>query len=112
MTDDTQLWLLLAGAVAGTYVWRGLGVILASRIDPDGAAFQWITAVSYAMLAGLIARMVLLPVGPLTDAPLVFRVVGIAVGLAAFFLFGRRLLVAVGLGLLVFSSLVAAFPQG
>ena len=60
------------------------------------------------VLAGLIARMVLLPVGPLNDAPLAFRIVGIAVGLAAFFLLGRRLLVAVGLGLLVFTALVAA----
>ena len=108
MTDpgDIELWLLLLGAVAGTYLWRGLGVIFASRIDPQGPAFQWITCVSYAMLSGLIARMIFLPVGPLTEVPLSYRVTGIVAGLAVFFLFRQRLLPAVGAGLLVFIALI------
>ncbi len=108
MTDpgDIELWLLLLGAVAGTYLWRGLGVIFASRIDPQGPAFQWITCVSYAMLSGLIARMIFLPVGPLTEVPLSYRVAGIVAGLAVFLLFRQRLLPAVGAGLLVFIALI------
>ncbi len=101
-----ELWLLLAGAIAATYVWRGLGVLLASRIDPEGSAFQWVTAVSYAMLAGLITRMVLMPAGPLVDTPLTFRIVGIIVGLAAFFVSGRRLLLGVTAGLIAFIALL------
>lgn len=105
--DALELWLLLVGSVAATYLWRGLGVVFASRIDPDGPLFQWVTCVSYAMLAGLIARMVLLPVGPLAETPLLHRVAGIAVGLVAFFLAGRRVLPAVGAGLLAFIALVS-----
>ena len=99
------LWLLLSGAIAGTYLWRGLGVILASRINPSGPIFQWITCVSYAMLSGLIARMVLLPVGPLVESPLLICVIGIAVGLGVFFLFGRRVLRSVFAGLIAFIAL-------
>jgi len=104
-TGVSGLWLLLFGAIAGTYLWRGLGVILASRINPSGPIFQWITCVSYAMLSGLIARMVLLPVGPLVESPLLIRVIGIAVGLGVFFLFGRRVLRSVFAGLIAFIAL-------
>lgn len=104
---ELEMWLLLGGAIAGTYIWRGLGVVFASRIDPAGPVFQWITCVSYAMLAGLIARMVLLPVGPLTETPLAYRVAGIAVGFAVFYLLGRRIMPAVGAGLAAFIALAA-----
>ena len=106
-SDTMELWLLLLGAIAATYLWRALGVLLAYRIDVYGAFFQWVTCVSYAMLAGLIARMALLPVGPLVDVPLFVRLIGIAVGLIAFFSFGRRPLLAVSLGTVTFIALVS-----
>lgn len=102
-----ELWLLLLGAVAATYLWRGLGVVFASRIDPQGPLFQWITCVSYAMLAGLIARMVVLPVGPLLETPLLCRMAGIVVGLVVFFFLGRRVLLAVSAGLVAFIALIS-----
>ncbi len=98
---------LLVGAILGTYVWRVIGVFFAARIDPQGAVFVWVTCVSYALLAALIARMVVMPVGPLVETPMPSRLLGIIVGLAVFFLAGRRLLVAVGFGLAVFIGLVA-----
>lgn len=107
MSNDTYLWLLLAGAIAGTYVWRGFGVAFSSRINTDGRIFKWVTCVSYAMLAGLIARMVFIPIGPLVETPLVYRVVGMIVGLSVFFLTKRQVLPAVGAGLTVFIALVA-----
>ncbi len=107
MDSDLFSWGLLGGAIAGTYLWRALGVVFSARIEPQGAVFIWITCVSYSMLAALIARMVVMPVGPLLETPLPYRVAGIAVGLAAFFLSGRRLLVAVGLGFIVFVCLIA-----
>jgi len=108
MTDpgNLQTWPLLLGAVGATYLWRGLGVVFASRIDPDGPAFQWITCVSYAMLSGLIARMVFLPEGPLTEAPLSYRVAGIITGLAVFFILRRQVLAGVAAGLAMFIGLI------
>ncbi len=49
--------------------------------------------------------MVLLPVGPLVESPLLIRVIGIAVGLGVFFLFGRWVLPAVFAGLIAFIAL-------
>ena len=107
MTNDTYLWLLLTGAIAGTYIWRGFGVAFSSRINTDGRVFKWVTCVSYAMLAGLIARMVFIPIGPLAETSLVFRIIGMVVGLIVFFLTKRQVLPGVGAGLAVFITLVA-----
>ncbi len=38
--------------------------LFAARISTESAAFLWVTVVSYAMLGGLIARMIVMPIGP------------------------------------------------
>jgi branched-subunit amino acid transport protein len=92
---NLEIWVLLAGAFAVTYAWRAAGAILGSRIDFEGAAFRWFSAVAYAMLAGLIARMLLLPQGGLAETPLVDRLGATAVALLVFFLARRNMLLAV-----------------
>ena len=84
------LALLTLGAILGTYFWRGMGVLLASRVNSAGAVFQWVTFVSYAMLGGLIARMVVLPIGPLEETSLLIRSLAFAIGVTVFLLLGRR----------------------
>ncbi len=90
-----------------TYFWRFLGALFAQKIQPDGAIFKWVTCVSYAMLAGLISRMVFIPIGPLEAVPGWIRISGILIGLAAFFLFRKQVLVGVSTGLLVFVGLLS-----
>ena len=105
MADATALWpylAMLVGALA-TYFWRALGVGLSGRIDPNGRLFEWVACVAYALLAALIARMIILPVGPLTEAPLGARLAAAITALAIFFLTRRNLGlgVAAGAGALV-----------
>ena len=109
MTDlsGNALVLLTLGAIAGTYIWRCAGVMFAARVKSDGPVFQWVTFVSYAMLGGLIARMVILPIGPLMETPLLFRSLAFVIGLGMFFLLGRRVLPAVFIGVASFIFLVS-----
>ncbi len=107
MSEDGALWLVVLGAILATYFWRFLGTLLARKISSESIFFQWITCVSYAMLAGLIARMIFLPVGPLIDVSLWIRLAGTVIGLAVFFFLGRQVLTSVGAGLVVFMTLVA-----
>ncbi|MBL8669625.1 MAG: AzlD domain-containing protein [Alphaproteobacteria bacterium] len=95
---DPSPWVILALCVAGTYLWRGLGVALSGRIDPYGAVFRWVGCVAYAMLAGLISRMIVSPVGPLAQTGLADRLAGCAVAVALFFLLRRNLVVGVAGG--------------
>ena len=106
MSGNTAQWMLLFGAIAATYVWRGLGVLLAARIDPNGAIFQWVGCVSYAMLAGLIARMTILPLGALAEAALWVRLLAMALAFLVFFALGRRMFPAVLAGVVGFILLV------
>ena len=101
------LAILTLGAIAGTYIWRWAGVMFAARVKSDGPVFQWVTFVSYAMLGGLIARMVILPIGPLMETPLLFRSLAFVIGLGMFFALGRRVLPAVFIGVASFIFLVS-----
>jgi branched-subunit amino acid transport protein len=104
-----MLTLITVGAIAGTYVWRGIGVMFAARIKSDGPVFQWVTFVSYAMLGGLIARMVILPIGPLLETPLLVRALAFVIGVGVFFGVGKRVLPAVFTGVASFIFLVSYF---
>ena len=67
-------WLALIGASVGTYVCRAIGVLMAGRLNPESEVFRWLSAVTYAMVASLTVRLVVLPQGPLTAVPLWVRV--------------------------------------
>ncbi len=75
---------------AATYVWRGLGVALARRLDVRSEAFRWVSCVAFAMIAGLIAQILLLPTGALAAASLAERLGASACALATYFLLTRR----------------------
>ncbi len=98
MTAEYQLIVILIGAATVTYAWRGLGVYLAGRIDPESAWFDWVACVAYALLAGLISRLILLPQGPLAQTPTADRVGAAIFTLAIFYLTRRNLALGVAAG--------------
>lgn len=96
---SSPYWVLLVGALV-TYVWRAAGVALAGRVKADSPALDWIGCVAYALLAGLIARMIVLPFGPLAETALAARLAAAIVALAIFFLMRRSVLLGVVAGAL------------
>ena len=110
--DETVGWLAIAIGAVVTYFWRGLGVALAGRIRTDSRLLDWVTCVAYALLAGLIARMILQPVGPLADVPLWMRLVAVGAGIASYVATGRRLLPGVVVGAVALGGLAAAAGIG
>jgi len=94
-----ELWLLLALCGLATYLWRGPGVLISAGISPHSGLFAWVTCVAYAIIAGLVSRMLLVPTGVLAEATLAERAIGSAVALTAYFWLTRRnLLVGVVAG--------------
>ena len=100
LTQHGDLWLftVIVAAGLGSYLWRGLGVWLSGRVALDSPMLRWVTCVSYAMLAALVSRMLMIPEGPLTATPLIDRIIGCAVGLGTLFLLKRNTLAAVLIG--------------
>jgi branched-subunit amino acid transport protein len=104
--DDTLI--LLSAAALGTYACRALGVALAGRIDASSLFFQWVSCVTYAMVAALTLRLLVFPQGLLASMPLGLRM--LIGGCAMAFVWLRpqsSLLIPLGIGIL----LTAAYGQ-
>jgi branched-subunit amino acid transport protein len=90
----SEYTLLAIACGLGTYVWRGLGVAVSARIRPQSELFAWIGCVAFAMLAGLISRVVLIPSGALEHTALWQRLAATGFALVAYFLFTKKNLFA------------------
>lgn len=101
LNDPATTWIAIFAAAAGTIFWRVLGVALDGRIDPDGAVYQWISAVAYAMVAGLMVRVLILPSGLDDPTEMGLRALSLAAALAAWWFLGKSVMsgLAVGVGL-------------
>ena len=94
--DDASTWsplALLVLATAATYLWRGLGTAIAAKIDPESDLFQWVACVAYALLAGLISRIIVFPVGILEGTHTIDRVGATLFGFLLFFVTKRNIAV-------------------
>lgn len=86
----SSLMLLVIACALATYVWRGLGAAISGRVRAEGPLFTWLGCVAYAMLAGLVARIIIMPLGTLEATDLWQRLGGAAIALAAYFLLTRK----------------------
>jgi len=62
-----ELALLVVACGLGTYLWRGIGLLISGRVRVDSEFFVWAGCVAYAMIAGLTMRIMLLPGGTLAQ---------------------------------------------
>jgi hypothetical protein len=92
--------LLLVGFLPNE-IWRMLGLVVGRGIDEDSEFFMWARAVAIAVLAGVIAKIILLPPGTLASVPPVVRLGAIACGLVAYLLVRRSVFAGVVAGEIV-----------
>jgi branched-subunit amino acid transport protein len=102
-----ELALLVLACGLATYLWRGLGMLASGRVRMDSEFFIWAGCVAYAMIAGLAARILLLPTGTLAATPLPERLVACVIALVVYFVFRRNLFVGIAAGFVALVSLGA-----
>ena len=68
-----------------TFSSRLLGVISSKRIKESSKLFRWFNCLAYSTLAALIARTIIFPVGALSDASYISRILVILFSLGIFF---------------------------
>ena len=68
-----------------TYISRFLGVLSSVKIKETSKIFRWFNCLAYATLAALIARTIIFPVGVLSDASYISRILVILLSLGIFF---------------------------
>jgi branched-subunit amino acid transport protein len=93
MHEGWEVWAALLAATIGTYICRAVGVALSGRIDQDSEIFRWLSAVTYAMVAALVVRMILMPLGTLATVPWWVRVLVSALSVAVMMSSPQRRLV-------------------
>jgi hypothetical protein len=83
------------------------GLVAARGIADESELFMWVRAVAIAVLAGVIAKIILIPPGTLASVPLVIRVCAIVGGFAAFLVVRRSVFAGVIAGevVLMFGAL-------
>ncbi|MBL4615134.1 MAG: AzlD domain-containing protein [Magnetovibrio sp.] len=101
--------LMITLAAVATYASRLLGTFLSGKISTDSAVIEWITCVTYALLAGLVVRMIWLPIGALAQTPDWMRLTAAATGLIVFAISRKNIGLAVLLGSLVLVALTSLF---
>jgi branched-subunit amino acid transport protein len=102
-----ELALLVVGCGLATYLWRGFGLLVSTRVRMDSEFFIWAGCVAYAMIAGLAVRILLLPTGTLAATPLPARLVACGIALVVYFVFRRNLFVGIATGFVALVALVA-----
>jgi hypothetical protein len=85
---EPYLALLLIGFLPSE-IWRWLGILLGRRLDENSEIILWVRAVATALIAGVIARIIVIPPGALAAVPLSIRIAALACGFFAF-LFIRK----------------------
>jgi hypothetical protein len=108
----TQLLALTVACALVTYFWRFLAVIFSGRLASDSAVFHWIECVAYAMVAGVVVRLVWMPSGTLATVPLSVRLMACVVAVVVYRLSGKKLLVGMAAGVGLFMALVAWGIEG
>jgi branched-subunit amino acid transport protein len=69
-----------------TFLSRFLGVLSSVKIKETSKIFNWFNCLAYSTLAALIARTVIFPVGVLSDASYLSRLVVVVLSLMIFFI--------------------------
>ncbi|MGI9407291.1 MAG: AzlD domain-containing protein [Hyphomicrobiaceae bacterium] len=87
--------LILVAGVAMTEPWRWAGVWLSRDLDIDSEVFRWVRAVSTALVSGLVARLVIFPIGQLETVPLGVRLAAFGGGVLIYLFVTRNLALGV-----------------
>lgn len=97
----TLALILTAISLLAHEPWRWIGMFLGRNIDIQSDIFRWVRAVSTALVAALVMRLLIFPAGALQTVPLGVRIVAMAAGLGAFMIGGRRVSYGVSLAAVV-----------
>ena len=87
---STSVVLAILVTSLATFLSRFLGAISSEVIKETSKLFKWFNCLAYSTLAALIARTIIFPVGVLSDASYLSRLIVVLLCLLIFFLSKRN----------------------
>jgi Branched-chain amino acid transport protein (AzlD) len=91
---EPYLALVLLG-VLPSEIWRWIGIVVGHGLDENSDVILWVRAVATALIAGVVARIILIPPGALASVPLTIRLAALGIGFLAFLVMRRSALAGV-----------------
>ena len=91
--DSINIFLALFVAIFVTYFWRAFGTYFASKITPNSETSKWINCVAYGLLAALISRILIFPVGLLEETSIEERLAAASIGVVVYLSVTRNLFI-------------------
>ena len=102
------LLAILATSLA-TYLSRFLGVITSKKVKENSKIFKWFNCLAYSTLAALLARIVIFPVGVLTEVNYSIRFIVIFICLLIFFISKKNFVYPTVLSAVLLTLLSSSF---
>lgn len=100
--SNSIFYVILVTSLA-TFLPRFLGAISSQRIRESSRLFKWFNCLAYATLAALIARTIIFPVGVLTDASYLSRILVVLFSMLVFLISKKNYVYAT-----IFSAILMA----
>ena len=105
MTTSIVLAILVTSLA--TYLSRFLGVVSSEKIKETSKIFRWFNCLAYSTLAALISRMIVFPVGALSEADYLIRFIVILLSILIFYFTRKNVVYPT-----VFSAIILTFLNG
>ena len=87
----TNIIIVIVVTSLATYLSRFLGVVSSEKIKETSKMFRWFNCLAYSTLAALIARIVIFPLGSLSEIDYSIRVVVVVLSVGVFYLTKKNL---------------------
>ena len=81
---SSSILLIIFATSIATYLSRFLGVLSSEKIKESSKIFRWFNCLAYSTLAALITRMMIFPVGTLSEADYLSRAIVILICLTIY----------------------------
>lgn len=102
---ETYIYLAILLTAFATYLPRFLGVFSSDFVNEEGKLFKFVSCVSYGILAALIARIFIHPVGALEQTSTIIRLLAAGITIVVLFVSKKNVLFSSLFGVILFGIL-------
>jgi branched-subunit amino acid transport protein len=102
---ETYIYLAILLTAFATYLPRFLGVFSSDFVNEEGKLFKFVSCVSYGILAALIARIFIHPVGALEQTSTSIRLLAAGITIVVLFVSKKNVLFSSLFGVILFGIL-------
>ncbi|MFM7497998.1 MAG: AzlD domain-containing protein [Candidatus Fonsibacter sp.] len=103
--SETYIYLAILLTAFATYLPRFLGVFSSDFVNEEGKLFKFVSCVSYGILAALIARIFIHPVGALEQTSTTIRLLAAGITIVVLFVSKKNVLFSSLFGVILFGIL-------